>query len=162
MWRIIKTIYNTQNRFCFVATKPKIRNMASAKTKLASGVGPAAGICYLGTLYTSRHPRATSNRLLPLPRPPYSSYTGNNRRLINYWMILQDYDFRFVYRKGETMKDADWLSRAPLPPLPLERDVYCGEDVLAADRDPKSRASNESPPFLFPTPRVITPAYFPG
>ena len=57
-------------------------------------------------------------------------YKGTNRRLFNYTIILQDYDFEFRYRKGETMKDADWLSRAALPAPPVDQDVYTGDDVL--------------------------------
>ena len=46
-----------------------------------------------------------------------SKYQGNNRRLFNYSLILSDYDFVFKYKKGETMADADWLSRHPGPLL---------------------------------------------
>ena len=39
-------------------------------------------------------------------------YEGNNRRLYNYSLILSQYQMRFVYKKGSTMGDCDWLSRS--------------------------------------------------
>ena len=44
-----------------------------------------------------------------------SKYQGTNRRLYNYSLILSEYDYKFVYKKGITMWDPDWLSRHPGP-----------------------------------------------
>ena len=41
-------------------------------------------------------------------------YDGSNRRLYNYSLILSQYQMRFVYKKGSSMADCDWLSRSAL------------------------------------------------
>ena len=64
-------------------------------------------------------------------------YQGNNRRLFNYSLMLSDYDFRWVYRKGISLDDADHLSRHPGALLKADQynpdasfDAECGTDIV--------------------------------
>jgi transposase InsO family protein len=50
-------------------------------------------------------------------------YEGNNRRLYNYSLILSQYQMRFVYKKGSTMGDCDWLSRSAVKQARDETDA---------------------------------------
>ena len=65
-------------------------------------------------------------------------YSGNNRRLFNYAMILSEFDFDFQWKPGETcLQDADHLSRHPGPLRPNDPhdpdagiDANCGTDLI--------------------------------
>ena len=66
-------------------------------------------------------------------------YSGTNRRLWNYCMILNDYQITFKFRKGATMGDCDWLSRFALPAKPNDPadpdkdiDSECGTDLVSS------------------------------
>lgn len=64
-------------------------------------------------------------------------YQGNNRRLFNYILLLSDYDFRWVDRKGISLDDTGHLFRHPGPISEFDEfnpdanfDPNCGTDVV--------------------------------
>ena len=90
-----------------------------------------------------------------------NQYKGNNRRLYNYSLALSDYEFRWTYRKGETMYNEDWLSRHPGPLQPDDPhnpdksfDPECGTDLV---KNRIGEHSNCVPTSSLPTVAAIKP-----